>query len=211
MNQTTPIVSRETFFSRLSEGVSPFGINLSSSNADLLFLFWQEVVRWNKTHNLTAITDLNKAINDHFIDSFLPASEFRLFSSFKKVLDLGTGAGFPGIPLSVFFPETDFFLLDKNHKKISFLHFVSGSFNLKNVFPVLESFFSHNEKYDAVVSRAVRIDDDIFYHCKKIINPGGYLIAYQSSNQTPHSSQNLSFIRKYDINGASRLISFYQF
>lgn len=211
MNEQILNVSRETFFRRLSGGLSPLGVELSLSGSNTLFDFWQEVLRWNRTHNLTTITDIEKAIENHFLDSMLPASEQAVFSSFKKVMDLGTGAGFPGVPLSVLFPATDYHLLDKSHKKISFLHLVSGTLNLKNVYPVLGTMSLHNEKYDAIVSRAVKVDDEIFSYCKKLINPGGYLIVYYSSNQLPYPSSYLSLTRKFDINGASRVVSFYQF
>lgn len=204
-------VSHETFFQRLSAGLYPLGVELSLSGSNTLYDFWQEVVRWNRTHNLTTITDTEKAIEGHFLDSMAPASEHSVFSSFKKVLDLGTGAGFPGIPLSILFPATDFHLLDKSHKKISFLHLVSGNLSLKNIYPVLGTLSSQSEKYDAIVSRAVRIDDDIFSCCRNLINPGGYLIVYYSSNQPPYASPNLSFTKMFDINGSLRAVAFYQF
>lgn len=211
MKKALSDVSRETFLHLINQHISSFGVTITDNEADVFFRFWIELLRWNKTHNLTTITETEKAVDGHFIDSLLPAADFELFKSFSKVLDLGTGAGFPGIPLSVLFPETEYYLLDKSHKKISFLQIVSGFVNLKNVFPVQANFFSHLSKYDAVVSRAVKLDDEIYLHCRKIINPGGYLIVYLSSNQTPYPSKELSFLRHYPFAHTVRSIAFYHF
>lgn len=211
INEKNPTVSRETFYSYLNDFLFRNSVPFGLKESELFLKYWQEVLRWNKTHNLTTITDAAQALDYHFLDSLLPVSEKSVFSKLNNALDLGTGAGFPGIPLSVVFPHIDFTLLDKNHKKISFLHFVTASLGISNAFPIQDSFFSHTDKYDAVISRAVKIDASLFNHCKSIINKNGWLIVYYSSNQKPYESSNLSFSREYCIKDISRVISFYQF
>ncbi|HPS30071.1 MAG TPA: 16S rRNA (guanine(527)-N(7))-methyltransferase RsmG [bacterium] len=211
INMANSAVSRETFYNSLNNYLLKNSISFGLSESEKLLKYWQEILRWNKTHNLTTITELEQALDYHFLDSLLPVSEKKIFSSFSKVLDLGTGAGFPGIPLSILFPLIKFNLLDKNHKKISFLHYVTATLNISNAFPVQNSFFSHSEKYDAILSRAVKINDEIFSHCKNIINKGGWLIVYYSSNQEPYKSPNLSYSKEYHIKDFTRVISFYQF
>lgn len=204
-------VSRETLLSHLNSHLSPLNKGLTVESSSKLYNFWEEVLRWNKTHNLTTITEFDAALDFHFLDSLYPVSEEKVFSSCSKILDLGTGAGFPGIPLSVVFPEISFFLIDKNHKKISFLQYVSATLKMDNVFPVNSSFFTHFNKYDAIISRAVKIDKNILLHCQKIINKNGWLIVYYSSNQAPVESLFLKYVQKYGLANNLRHIAFYQF
>lgn len=204
-------VSCETLQKILSEHLGGLEIDITSNLAEKAFKFWEELVFWNKTHNLTTVTDFHEAALIHFVDSLFPASEKELFFDGAKVLDLGTGGGFPGIPLALQFPKADFSLLDKNRKKISFINLTAAKLGIANAFGINENFFSVSEKYDIVISRAVRIDREIFEHCKKIINKNGYLIVFYSSLQEPFEDPRLAYTKSYAFEKGDRIIAFYRF
>lgn len=195
----------------LKTNLDKFNIQITPDFSKKAFLFWQELVFWNKTHNLTAITDFYDAALFHFVDSLLPATEKNLFFDGAKVLDLGSGAGFPGIPLSLLFPKVSFFLLDKNRKKTSFISLTAANLAFNNVTAVNEPFLSHMQKYSLIVSRAVKIDREKFLHCKNLINKNGYLAIFYSSKQEVFQDESLDRIKFYDLEKGSRKIAFYQF
>jgi len=204
-------VSRETLHKILSLTLEKYGVFVSEDFAGKAFRFWEELVFWNKTHNLTTVTDFYESALIHFADSLFPASEKNVFFDGAKVLDLGTGGGFPGIPLALYFPKVKFDLLDKSRKKISFISLTAAKLGIENVTGINENFFSISEKYDVVVSRAVRIDEEIFEHCRKIIKPNGHLVVFYSSQQEPFQNKSLEYTKFYDFEKGERIVAFYQF
>lgn len=204
-------VSHETLHKILRLNLTKFGIDISPDFSKKASLFWQELIFWNKSHNLTAITDFYDGALFHFVDSLFPATEKELFFDGAKILDLGSGGGFPGIPLSLLFPKASFFLLDKSRKKSSFINFTAAKLAFNNVTAINESFLSHKKKYDLIVSRAVKIDKEIFTHCKNLINKNGTLAIFYSSKQEPFQDNSLNRIKFYDFEKGSRKIAFYQF
>ena len=204
-------VSRETLHKILSLTLEKYGVFVSEDFAGKAFRFWEELVFWNKTHNLTTVTDFYESALIHFADSLFPASEKNVFFDGAKVLDLGTGGGFPGIPLALYFPKVKFDLLDKSRKKISFISLTAAKLGIENVTGINENFFSISEKYDVVVSRAVRIDEEIFEHCRKIIKPNGHLVVFYSSQQTPFEDKSLEYTKSYVFEKGKRVIAFYRF
>ena len=204
-------VSRETLHEILGLTLEKYGVFVTEDFAEKAFGFWEELVFWNKTHNLTTVTEFRESALVHFADSLFPASEKNVFFDGAKVLDLGTGGGFPGIPLALYFPKVTFDLLDKSRKKISFVSLTAAKLGIKNVTGINENFFSITERYDIVVSRAVRIDEEIFEHCKKIINPAGHLVVFYSSQQEPYKDKSLEYMKTYDFEKGERVVAFYRF
>ena len=204
-------VSRETLHQILSKNLEKYGTYVTEELSKKAFEFWEELVFWNKTHNLTTVTGFYESALVHFADSLFPASEKNIFFDGAKVLDLGTGGGFPGIPLALYFPKANFDLLDKSRKKISFLSLTAAKLGIENVTGINENFFSISEKYDVVISRAVRIDEEIFEHCRKIINPNGHLVVFYSSQQEPYKDSNLEYTKSYEFEKGVRVIAFYRF
>ena len=204
-------VSRETLQQILTKNLEKYGICVTKNIAEKCFLFWEKLVFWNKTHNLTTVTDFHEAALLHFVDSLFPASEKNVFFDGAKVLDLGTGGGFPGIPLALYFPKADFKLLDKSRKKISFINLTAAELGIANAEGINQNFFDVTENFDVVVSRAVRIDDEIFEHCRKIIKKGGYLVVFYSSQQEPFQDPTLEYTKSYDFEKGERVIAFYRF
>ena len=142
-----------------------------------------------KVMNLTAITEYEEVILKHFLDSLsiVKVSNFDQNKlAGKSVIDIGTGAGFPGIPLKIAFPELKITLLDSLNKRVNFLNEVIEMLGLKNVTAVhgrAEDYAKqkeHREKYDFCVSRAVANLSTLSEYCIPFVKEGGSFISYKS-------------------------------
>lgn len=125
-------VEQPLFVDVLIEETSIFGIKLDPDQVSALASYYRELDRWNKKINLSAIQDTKEIAIKHFLDSLLynQALEQRTNAS---LLDVGSGAGFPGLPLKILAPELHVTLLEPNEKKTSFLRHIIGTLDLKNV------------------------------------------------------------------------------
>ena len=114
---------------QLSKGCEALGIDLSSAQSSQCLELVELLIRWNKKINLTSITKPDEVITKHILDSLslLPHVHG------KNLLDVGTGAGFPGVPLAMMLPDVEFTLLDSNHKKITFIKHVAAKLGLTNL------------------------------------------------------------------------------
>jgi 16S rRNA (guanine527-N7)-methyltransferase len=121
--------SRTTEQRLLIDGARAVGVALSSQQADLLRLLLDELAKWNRTHNLTAITERGEMITHHLLDSL----SVHTMLEGKSVADVGTGAGFPGLPLAVVNPNRAFTLIDSNNKKVRFVAHAARTLGLTNV------------------------------------------------------------------------------
>lgn len=173
--------------------------------------YWDEFSRWNNVHNLSTIKDINEATDLHFIDSLYPVFFSKAFSNARNVLDLGTGGGFPGIPLSLYYRDINFHLLDKSRKKISFLRYASSKLNLNNVFPINADFFDNQALFDVIISRAVRIDPEIFLKIRESISKDGWLVIFRTKDDLPSIDFQPTHTVDYTIRNKKRSIFFYQF
>ena len=149
-------MEEEKFIQSLIKKAEIVHISITEDQAKLFYQYMILLVEWNEKINLTAITDPDEIILKHFIDSLtiLPFIEEN-----KKILDIGTGAGFPGVPLKILSPSSNITLLDSLNKRILFLNEVMKELSLENIYAVherAEDFANNNrENYDIVVSRAV--------------------------------------------------------
>jgi len=171
------------------------GISISEEAACQLFSFYEALVKKNEEMNLTAITEFQDVVVKHFLDSLLllPAMSQVGVSAKGTYLDIGTGAGFPGIPLKILLPNEKFVLLDSLQKRISFLEEVKEKLHLSNIDLIhgrAEDFVkakseqkkSNRESFDFVVSRAVANLSSLSEYALPFVKIGGYFIAYKSGD-----------------------------
>lgn len=164
------------------------GIELKEEQLSMLSSFYEMLVEKNKVMNLTGITEWDDVVLRHYIDS-ISISEIMNLNDFRgKVLDLGTGAGFPGIPLKIVFPNLQITLFDSLNKRIRFLQEVIDELELKNIEAIhgrAEEFgknSDYREQYDLVVSRAVANIATLSEYCLPFVKVGGSFISYKTDS-----------------------------
>ncbi len=167
----------------LQTGLEQLELEASESQIDLLLAFVSLIEKWNKAYNLTAIRNRDEMLRLHILDSLaiLPCV------SGQKIIDVGTGAGLPGIPLAILMPDRQFTLVDSNSKKTRFVQQAALELRLNNVSVVhgrIES-LGHEAEYDAVLSRAFASLEDIMNMTEYLLQPEGVLIAMKG--QKPES------------------------
>jgi len=168
-------------------------IDISVEIAKDLLKFYQMLVEKNKVMNLTGITDFEEVLQKHFLDSVYGLEE--TMSNASYILDLGTGAGFPGMPLKILYPEKEFVLMDSLKKRLTFLDEVRNELNLSKISFVhgraedLGHDQSYREKFDLVLSRAVAKLSTLLELCLPFVKVGGVFISYKSGNSDEELDQ----------------------
>ena len=162
-----------------------FNITLSDEQVEQFMKYYELLVEWNSFMNLTAITDFDEVCKKHFVDSVSLVKAMDL-SKEMSVIDIGTGAGFPGIPLKIVFPNLKITLLDSLNKRIKFLDAVIEELALANINTLhgrAEDFAKPGklrETYDLCVSRAVANLSTLSEYCLPYVKVGGFFISYKS-------------------------------
>lgn len=161
------------------------GVNLTNFQVQQFLTYYEMLKEWNEIINLTAITNYDDVMKKHFVDSM---SLIKAYDVTKRssVIDVGTGAGFPGLVLKIAFPELQMTLLDSINKRIQFLDAVIDKLSLSGVETIhgrAEDFAKLGklrEKYDLCVSRAVANLSTLSEYCLPFVNIKGLFIAYKS-------------------------------
>ena len=162
--------------SLISEGLDELGYENDPLLIEKLEIYLATLKKWNKVYNLTAINEDSEIIVKHFLDSL---SVNQYIQNSRRILDVGTGAGFPGLILALFNPEKSFVLVDGVSKKISFLQEMIGKLNLKNVIAVHTKVEQYNvaEQFDIIISRAFADIKKMTKLTSHLIKDGGKFIA----------------------------------
>ncbi len=164
-------------------------IELNQTQKDQFLKYYELLIQWNSFMNLTTITDFNEVLEKHFLDSLSIIKICNL--SEERIIDIGTGAGFPGIPIKIVFPKTSMILADSLMKRINFLNQVIEELQLKNIGTIhgraedLAKKMEHRESYDICVSRAVANLSTLSEYCLPFVKIGGLFVSYkaESANQ----------------------------
>ena len=170
------------------EDITEGKVILNDTQLEQFDKYYEILIEKNKVMNLTAITEREDVILKHFIDSIALAGYYDFSNKNIKVIDVGTGAGFPGIPLKIAFPDIDLTLYDSLNKRINFLNEVIDTIGLdKNTCVALHGRAEEGgrnkdmrEKYDLVVSRAVANMTVLSEYCMPFVRQGGYFIPYKT-------------------------------
>lgn len=165
--------------------LAELGVVLSGQQCQQFLQYYELLTEWNEKMNLTAITDFDEVMKKHFVDS---VSLIKAYDVHRKVsvIDVGTGAGFPGLALKIAYPDLQVTLLDSLNKRIQFLDFVIESLGLSGVKTIhgrAEDFAKPDklrEKFDLCVSRAVANLSILSEYCLPFVRKGGIFAAYKS-------------------------------
>ena len=182
----------------LSLGIEDLGLDLSGSNIDRLELFLQEMARWNRVHNLTAIEDQKDSVVLHLIDSIavLPIMDQFLGSKAVSIADLGSGGGLPAIPIAILRPEWQLTLIEAVRKKTAFLQHARGRLELKNTEILSERVEAVAKRrpgeFDAVISRAFTSLANFLELSLPLLKPDGLVFAMKAK-RADEELQEVSF------------------
>lgn len=175
--------------SQFEKDLKELGITLSENQIEQFLTYYEMLVEWNEFMNLTAITEYEEVMKKHFIDSVSLIKAYDV-SKNVSVIDIGTGAGFPGLALKIAYPNLKVTLLDSLNKRIKFLDEVIAKLGLTDIETIhgrAEDFAKPDklrEKYDLCVSRAVANMSTLSEFCLPFVKVGGKFISYKSEKIT---------------------------
>jgi 16S rRNA (guanine527-N7)-methyltransferase len=165
---------------QLAEGLSKLNIKATEQQQGKLIVLLEQLLKWNKAYNLTSITDPVEALKLHLLDSLSVAP----LVTQEQVIDVGTGPGFPGLPLAILKPNSQFTLLDSNSKKIRFITQVKHQLGLANVEAVHARVEEYTAKqFPAVISRAFASIEDMVNLTRHLLAENGRWLAMKAQFQ----------------------------
>ncbi len=186
-------------YANMIKDFSSFGIELTDKQLDQFNKYYEMLIKWNEVMNLTAITEFEDVCKLHFVDSISACKYFDFSEKEYSLIDIGTGAGFPGVPLKIVFPYLNVTLFDSLNKRLKFLDEVINELGLNEEGSITtlhgraEDFAikkenSLRETYDIAVSRAVANMATLSEYCLPYVKVGGRFIAYKSEKASEELS-----------------------
>lgn len=171
----------------LQSGLSQLKLSLSQADQEKLITFLHFLKKWNKAYNLTAITDMEQMIAYHLLDSLSIAP----YVTGEHVVDVGSGAGLPGIPLAIFYPQKKFVLIDSVGKKTRFINQAARHLDLNNVTGVHTRALEYPtpQAFDTMTARAVGSMAYLLPIAQHLLRPSGELLVMKSELSSEERSQ----------------------
>lgn len=167
------------------KGLEQFNITINEKQKEQFLQYYDLLIEWNSFMNLTAITDFDEVCLKHFLDSLSLCKAIDCTKELS-IIDVGTGAGFPGIPLKIVFPNLKITLLDSLGKRVKFLNEVIDKLNLYDIIAIhsrAEDYVKEKgirEEFDLCVSRAVANLSTLSEYCLPYVKKGGFFVSYKS-------------------------------
>lgn len=174
-------------FTKFRNSMNSIGIELTDSQLNAFETYYDMLIDRNKVMNLTAITEFDEVMDKHFLDSVYLFRSIKLEANYK-LIDIGTGAGFPGIPLKIVFPELKITLLDSLNKRVGFLNDLIEELNLNDIEAIhgraedIARDKAYRASYDIAVSRAVANLSTLSEYCLPFVKIGGKFVSYKSGD-----------------------------
>lgn len=185
----------------LSDGIKKIGLEANENQIEKFMEYYEMLIEKNKVMNLTAITELDEVVVKHFLDSVLSARVINM-NEYDSLIDVGTGAGFPGIPLKIMFPHLKVVLLDSLNKRLNFLNEVIDELELENIYTIhgraedIGRNVEYREHFDLCVSRAVANLSTLSEYCIPFIKKNGMFVSYKSEHSDEETVNAENAIKK---------------
>ena len=179
------------------EKENEININISVENVEKFYKYMKSLIEWNEKINLTAIIDEEEIIEKHFIDSL---TILKYIKDDYTMIDVGTGAGFPGIVLKIVFPHLKITLIDSLQKRVNYLNSIIKDLSLNEIEAIHSRGEDYHEKFDVVTARAVANIEKLLTYTMHIVNNKGVLVAMKANiteELNPDVQQKIN--RKYTI------------
>lgn len=176
----------------IKDSLAQLDIEISSKQVEQLFMFYDMLIEKNKVMNLTGITEIRDVVLKHFVDSvsIVKVIDKSKFQEGISIIDIGTGAGFPGIPLKIIFPNINIVLLDSLNKRLVFINEVIEKLSLNGITTIhgrsedIARKKEYRDEFDLCVSRAVANLSTLCELCLPFVKVNGHFISYKAGNPT---------------------------
>ena len=187
--------------SLLVEKAAALGTHLSSLEIDLFKFYLKELWEWNRRFNLTGLKTLERIVIELFLDSLIPSP---CLPDEGPMLDAGSGAGFPGVPLKILHPRIEIRLLESNAKKVTFLRHIIRALQLKGAQVIQGRIeapgkWSHAEAFQVITARALADLRQIISWCSPLLKDGGYLVAFLGAEGERTLEENQEVLRSQGL------------
>lgn len=190
------------YFELMNKAACDKGIPYDNEKHEKFMIYMESIKEWNSKINLTAINEDEDIVKKHFIDC-MTIFDFKKLSKAKKIIDIGTGAGFPGVPIKILYPEIEVTLLDSLNKRINFLNYVIDKLELKKISTIharaeelVRNDGSFRQTYDFAVSRAVANLKVLSELCLPYVKRHGYFIAMKGPSADQEIKESKEIIGK---------------